>query len=305
MTCGPAVVRPARSRSASNCVGLVGDEVAALPVAVEHRAELVDHVRVAGRRDADVPLESGHLGRVREIRRADVGRREPRATMEHPRLRVQPRRAEVVRDPDLGAEVDELVERSPLGRVGVRRRQHAQRSVRRHSAGAALRAAVAIPLRRMNAITTSIASAESISDRNWLHSVGSPGALVSNVVSSSGISGTSRSAGVPSGPAPQDRVQASLPDRWAERSDPSRQAHRGGRAVLGRLGVRPRHVARRSRRAAPVRPAGSRATRSGPRHQRYVATARRPEASQPVRASWARKPSVMSSSYSPGSSSAT
>ena len=40
---------------------------------------------------------------------------------------------------------------------------------------------------------------DSISERNWLHSVGSPGALVSNVVSSSGISGTPIGAGLPSG----------------------------------------------------------------------------------------------------------
>ena len=51
----------------------------------------------------------------------------------------------------------------------------------------------------MNAITTSIASADSISERNWLHNVGSPGAFVSNVVSSNGISGTPIWAGVPSG----------------------------------------------------------------------------------------------------------
>ena len=51
----------------------------------------------------------------------------------------------------------------------------------------------------MKAITTSIPSADSISERNWLHNVGSPGAFVSNVVSSNGISGTPIWAGVPSG----------------------------------------------------------------------------------------------------------
>ena len=64
-----------------------------------------------------------------------------------------------------------------------------------------------MPLRRMNAMTTSIASADSISDRSWFHRFGSPGALVSSVVSSSGISGSSMAAAVPSGSGAEDGVQ--------------------------------------------------------------------------------------------------
>ena len=42
--------------------GVVGDEVAAFPVAVEGGAELGEHVGVAGGRQADVPLEAGRRG---------------------------------------------------------------------------------------------------------------------------------------------------------------------------------------------------------------------------------------------------
>ena len=59
----------------------------------------------------------------------------------------------------------------------------------------------------MKAITTSIASADSISERNWLHNVGSPGAFVSNVVSSNGMSGTLHLGGRAVGIATQHRVQ--------------------------------------------------------------------------------------------------
>ncbi len=50
--------------------------------------------------------------------------------MEQPRLGVQARRAEVVGDPDVGTEVDELVERGLLGRAGVGRGQHPERRSR-------------------------------------------------------------------------------------------------------------------------------------------------------------------------------
>ena len=199
ITWGPRSVRPARSRSVSNSSGIVGDEVAARPVAVEHGAELGEHVGVAGGRRADVPFESGDLRRMCEVRRADVRGREPGAAMEHPRLGVQPGRAR--------------------GRTRCARRRRGRRADRAHgapssrcrwwsglatsglprNAGASASRSGAMPLRRMKAITTSIASADSISERNWLHNVGSPGAFVSNVVSSNGMSGTPIPAGVPSG----------------------------------------------------------------------------------------------------------
>ena len=75
---------------------------------------------------------------------------------------------DVVGDPHLGPELGEPVERPPFRRavyVVVRTRSgspvlamSAERIEQR-----------AIPLRRMNAITTSISSADSISERSWLH----------------------------------------------------------------------------------------------------------------------------------------
>ena len=121
-------VRPARVALVVELGRVVGDEVAALPVALEDRVELGEHVGVAGRRRADVPLQAGDLGRVGEVRRADVGGREARAAVEDPRLGVQAGGAEVVGDPHVGAEVGELVERGPLGGARVGGGEHAQRS---------------------------------------------------------------------------------------------------------------------------------------------------------------------------------
>ncbi len=59
-----------------------------------------------------------------------------------------------------------------------------------------------MPLRRMKAMTTSIASADSISERSWFQRFGSPGAFVSNVVSSNGVNGAVIASGVPSGRRP-------------------------------------------------------------------------------------------------------
>ena len=48
-------------------VRVVGNEVGALPVALEHSLELGEDVRVPGRRGADVPLEAGDLGGVGKV----------------------------------------------------------------------------------------------------------------------------------------------------------------------------------------------------------------------------------------------
>ena len=120
---------------------VVGNEVAALPVALEDGLELGEDVGVAGRRGTDVPLEAGDLGGVREVRRADVGGREAGAAVEHPGLGVEAGGAEVVGDPHVGAEAGELVERSPLGGAGVGGGEHAQRSASVRSDGEATRAA--------------------------------------------------------------------------------------------------------------------------------------------------------------------
>ena len=84
--------------------------------------------------------------------------------MEQPRLGVQPGRADVVGDPNLGTELDELIERRALGRVGVGGGQDPERPTRFAVAAQGVEQRL-IPLRRMNAITISIASADSISDR--------------------------------------------------------------------------------------------------------------------------------------------
>ena len=187
---------------------VVGHEVAAGPVALEDRGELGDHVGVAGRRHPDVPLQAGDLGRMGEVRRADVGGREAGLTVEHPGFGMEACRARVVGDANVGAEVDELIDCRALGRVvyvvvSTRSRRPASQCRRRLSSRGL------IPLRRMKATTTSIASADSISDCSWLHNVGSPLAWVSRVVSSNGISGTAigsrRPVRVATPHRPQDR----------------------------------------------------------------------------------------------------
>ncbi len=112
---GPLVVELGR---------VVGHEVAAGPVALEDRGELGDHVGVAGRRHPDVPLQACDLGRVGEVRRADVGGREAGLPVEHPGFGMEACRARVVGDPNAGAEVDELIDGRALGRIGVRRGEH-------------------------------------------------------------------------------------------------------------------------------------------------------------------------------------
>lgn len=106
--------------------GIVRNELVRCPVALEHCAELGNHVWVSAGGHADVPLQSRDLCRVSEVRRTDVGRREARPSMKHPRLRMKPGGAEIVRDADLRAEADELVKRPTFGRVRVRGREHAQ-----------------------------------------------------------------------------------------------------------------------------------------------------------------------------------
>src|SRR4051812_44293347 len=61
----------------------------------------------------------------------------------------------------------------------------------------------------MNAITRSIASAEAISEASWFQRFGSPGALVSSVVSRRGVNGVATAAGVPSGRRPRTACSTS------------------------------------------------------------------------------------------------
>jgi len=71
----------------------------------------------------------------------------------------------------------------------------------------------------MNAMTTSIASADSFPERNWLQRLGSPGAFVDTVLSSSGMSGSSMTSGVPSGPPTNDVHDRRRVDRICRRID--------------------------------------------------------------------------------------
>ena len=135
--------RPQLDRAQYECAALVGllglgqedltvvrHKVAAVPVALEHRRHLVHHIRIAHRRDADVPFEARDLRRVGQVGRSDVGCRESGVTVEEPRLGVQPCSAGVVGDADLRTEFLELVERAGFGGVRVGCGQDPQRTAR-------------------------------------------------------------------------------------------------------------------------------------------------------------------------------
>jgi hypothetical protein len=126
----------------------------------------------------------------------------------------------------------------------------------------------AIPLLRMKAITTSMRSDDSISDRSWFHKFGSPRALVSRVVSSSGIRGCGIGADVPSGAGGPGSLRAPFPGRSAvicasisatiSRASATPRTTRlsSGRSASARAINRPRCSAMRSAASA-----GSRASR--------------------------------------------
>src|SRR5579862_3482602 len=71
-------------------------EVVLLPVTLEDRADLLDHGAVSPRRRTHVPFETGHLGRVREIGRPNVGRGVSRIPVEQPGLSVKARARRIV-----------------------------------------------------------------------------------------------------------------------------------------------------------------------------------------------------------------
>ena len=64
MTAGRPSTEPV---SAANIVGVIRDEIAAVPVALEHRGDLVNDVRVSRTGNADVPFESADLCGVCEV----------------------------------------------------------------------------------------------------------------------------------------------------------------------------------------------------------------------------------------------
>ena len=125
---GTAVRADGSNLLALELLGPVRDEVAAGPVAVEHRGELRHNVVVPCLGDADVPLETGDLRRVRQVRGPDVRRREARPPVEDPGLGMEPGRREVVGDPHVRTDGGELVERALLRRARVGRGEHAELS---------------------------------------------------------------------------------------------------------------------------------------------------------------------------------
>ncbi len=88
--------RPVAVQGEGEAGGVVWLEVRFLPVAVEDRGHLLDDGAVARARDADVPLEARHLGRVREVGRAHVRGGEAGVAVEEPGLGVEARGGGVV-----------------------------------------------------------------------------------------------------------------------------------------------------------------------------------------------------------------
>ncbi len=157
-----------------------------------------------------------------------------------------------------------------------------------------------MPLRRMNAMTTSMASADSISERSWFHRLGSPGALVSSVVSSSGMSGSSISSG----------CRRAAGAGWRGAPTPGSAGTRGridgdelAEAIEQGAGDPQPDldaVRRRRRRRAPTRSAGSGARRSGPAPRRRAGRVARDGSRSASSSSCAFRPSVMSDLVEPG-----
>lgn len=89
--------------------GIVGLELALLPVLLEGRLELLEDVGRLDSGQADVPLEAVDHRRGREVRRPDEGGGEAGAAVEEPRLGVQAGATDVVGHAHLGAERGEIV----------------------------------------------------------------------------------------------------------------------------------------------------------------------------------------------------
>ena len=123
--CAFAGNRPVESSGIARRV--VRFELRVLPVALEGRPELLEQFRRRHLRQPHVPLEAVEKGRVREVGRPHVGRREAGLPVEQPRLGVQPRGACVVRHPHLRPERHKAVERPALRGADVGRRQDPER----------------------------------------------------------------------------------------------------------------------------------------------------------------------------------
>ena len=64
-------------RAEAEFLAIVGSEVRVVPIAFKDRGYFVDDIRIARARNAHIPFESADLGRVREIRRTNVGGGKP------------------------------------------------------------------------------------------------------------------------------------------------------------------------------------------------------------------------------------
>lgn len=98
----------------------------AFPIRVERGAELLKDVWRLHLRKPDVPFDAVNEGRLRQVRRADVGGREAGGPNEQPCLRVQAGGLRVIRHLDLRPTLDQPVECFPLGGSGEDRGDHAQ-----------------------------------------------------------------------------------------------------------------------------------------------------------------------------------
>src|SRR3569623_188061 len=110
-------------RASEELFAVVRHEVATVPIGLEDGRDFVDDARVASARRSNVPFEATDLRRMRQVRRADVRRREARTPVEQPRLRVQTGAGHVVGDANVGTKPTKLITCPRLRRAGVRRRQ--------------------------------------------------------------------------------------------------------------------------------------------------------------------------------------
>ena len=110
-----------------------------------------------------------------------------------------------------------------------------------------------MPLRRMKAMTTSMASADSISDRSWFHRLGFAGGVGEQRRVEQRDERFVELLGSAVGPSAQHRMQHGCRVRRASLADRLRRAHRGGRAERGRPAARPRRARCPRRRSAQLR----------------------------------------------------
>jgi hypothetical protein len=96
------------------------------PVAVERRGEFFDDGWGVNLREADVPLHAVEQRGFRQIGRSDEGGGEAALAVKEPRLGVQAGVVGLVRDLDLGAELDEAIDGFAFSGADVGRRDDAQ-----------------------------------------------------------------------------------------------------------------------------------------------------------------------------------